>query len=122
MTDRYKTKRKMRIAIISAILIFLLGYTFYEIRKVAYGPKITVFSPINGSVSTTSLIEISGIAQNIKDISLNDRKIFIDEQGNFKEEVLLSFGYNALTLKASDKFGKETEKIIEVLYKQSNMQ
>jgi hypothetical protein len=120
MTDRYKTRKKMTVAIIAIVLILLAGYTSYEIRRVAYGPRITVLSPTNGSVSTSSLIEISGVAQNIKDISLNDRKIFIDEQGNFKEEVLLSPGYNILTFKASDKFGKETEKVIEIIYTQSS--
>ncbi len=41
----------------------------------------------------------------------------MDEKGNFKEEILLSSGYNAITIKASDKFGRNTEKIIEVIYK-----
>ncbi len=41
----------------------------------------------------------------------------MDEEGNFKEKVLLSYGYNALELKASDKFGSNTEKVVEVVYK-----
>ena len=117
MTDRYKNRKKIRIAIIAIILIILFGYTFFEIRKVIYGPRITVFTPENGSMATSSYVLISGNAQNIKDISLNDRKIFIDEKGNFYEDALLSYGYNVLVLKASDKFGKQTEKIIEVIYK-----
>jgi len=117
MTDRNKNRKNMRIIIISILLLFLLGYTFYEIQKIVYGPKITIFSPKNGSTLSDSLTEVSGVAQNIKEISLNDRKIFIDEKGNFKEEMLLSPGYNAFTLKATDKFGRKTEKIIEVIYK-----
>ena len=57
------------------------------------------------------------IAKNIKDISLNDRKIFIDEQGNFKEQLLLSYGYNVFKIKANDKFGRSVEKIVEIIYK-----
>src|SRR5690349_19955452 len=110
MTDRYKNRKKIKIAIISIVLIILFGYTFYEIRKVVYGPRITIFTPLNGSMATSSYVLVTGNAQNINDISLNDRKIFIDEKGNFSEEALLSYGYNVLTLKASDKFGKQTEK------------
>jgi hypothetical protein len=117
MTDRHATRKLLRTVVISIILICLLGYTAYEIQKVISGPKITILSPQNGVVISDPLVEISGIAQNIKDISLNDRKIFIDERGNFKEKLLLFYGYNAFVIKASDKFGKTTEKMIEVVYK-----
>lgn len=117
MTDRYKTRKNIKIAIIAVLLLFVLGYTFYEVQRVAFGPKINILSPKNGAMVSTSTLEIQGIAKNINDISLNDRKIFIDEKGNFKEEVVLSYGYNAFVLRASDKFGSKIEKIIEVVYK-----
>lgn len=117
MTDRYRTRKNIKIASIVLLLTLLIGYTAYEIQRVALGPRINITSPQNGSLVSDPLAEITGVAQNIKEISLNDRKIFIDEKGNFKEEVLLSYGYNTFTLKATDKFGRETEKIIEVIYK-----
>jgi len=86
-------------------------------KKVVFGPQITISSPLNGSLASSSLIEIIGVAKNIKEISLNDRKIFIDEKGNFKEKVLLSYGYNVIVIKASDKFDSKTEKVLEVIYK-----
>ena len=117
MTELHKTRKNIKIAIISFFVLFILGYTGYEIQRVVFGPRISITYPQNGSVVSTSSIKITGVAQNIKDISLNDRKIFIDEQGNFKEEVLLSYGYNAFVMRASDKFDRKTEKIIEVVYK-----
>jgi len=117
MTDRHGTRKFLKIIIISIILLCLFGYTAYEIQRVVFGPKIEILSPKNGSLASSSLVEVSGIAKNINEISLDDRKIFIDEQGNFKEELLLSYGYNTITIKASDKFGRSTEKIIEVIYK-----
>ncbi len=117
MTDRHATRKFLKITIISIILLFLFGYTAYEIQRVVFGPRIKVSYPKNGSLVSNSLTEILGVAKNIKNISLNDNKIFIDEQGNFKEKTLLSYGYNAITIKASDKFGRNTEKTIEVIYK-----
>ncbi len=117
MTERYKTRRNLTFAIIASLLFLVFGYTLYEIRAVAFGPQIIIASPANGTFVSTSSLEVSGTAKNIKQISLNDRNIFIDEKGNFKEEVLLSFGYNALVLKAEDKFGSKTEKILEVVYR-----
>jgi hypothetical protein len=117
MTDRHATRKLLQIIIISVVALILFGYTAYEIQRVIFGPRIEVTSPKNGSLISNSLTEITGIAKNINSISLNDRKIFVDEAGNFKEEVLLSYGYNAISVKASDKFGRNTEKIIEVIYK-----
>ena len=117
MTDRNATRKLLKITAIFIVLICLFGYTTYEIQKIVFGPKIEVLSPKNGSLISNPLTEISGVAKNIKNISLNDRKIFIDEQGNFNEKLLLSYGYNAFTIKASDKFGRNTEKIIELIYK-----
>jgi hypothetical protein len=117
MTDRHKTRKYIKIFIIVILIIIFVGYTLYEIQKIVLGPQIEVLYPQNGIMISNSFTEISGIAKNIKEISLNDRKIYIDEQGNFKEQLLLAYGYNVLVLKASDKFGRKTEKVIEVIYK-----
>jgi hypothetical protein len=117
MTGRHKTRRYIKLLIAIILIVVFVGYTIYEIQKVFLGPRIEALSPQNGSLVSTSFTEVTGIAKNITEISLNDRKIYIDEQGNFKEGLLLSYGYNALTIKASDKFGRKTEKILEVIYK-----
>lgn len=117
MTDRHKTRRYIKLLIAIILVVVFVGYTLYEIQKVVLGPRIEVLSPQNGSLVSNSFTEIVGTAKNITEINLNDRKIYIDEQGNFKEGLLLSYGYNALVIKASDKFGRKTEKVLEVIYK-----
>jgi len=117
MTDRYKTRKWIKITIITVFFLFIVSYAFYEIQKILYGPKIEILNPKNGALVSESLVEISGKTENIKEISLNNRKIFINEQGDFSEKVLLSYGYNILTLKANDKFNRNTEKTLEIIYK-----
>ena len=117
MTDRHKTRIWIKITLICVFSLFVIGYAFYEIQRIVYGPRIDITTPKNGALVSQSLVEITGKAQNIKDISMNDGKIFIDEAGNFDEKILLSYGYNLITLKASDKFGRKTEKTLEIVYK-----
>ncbi|MFA6340668.1 MAG: hypothetical protein WCX27_00290 [Candidatus Paceibacterota bacterium] len=117
MTDRHKTRKILKIVTITLLVLLLFGYTGYEIQKVMFGPRIEILSPKNGATVSDPLILISGVAKNIKEISLDDRKIFIDEAGNFKEEMLISHGYNVFSIKASDKFDRKIERIIEVIYK-----
>jgi len=74
------------------------------------GPQISLVTPTDGSSLTNSLVTISGKARNISFISLNDRPIFVDQQGNFNEELVLSPGYNSWTLRAKDKFGRTVSK------------
>ncbi|PIT90925.1 hypothetical protein COU17_03130 [Candidatus Kaiserbacteria bacterium CG10_big_fil_rev_8_21_14_0_10_49_17] len=101
----------------SLVLVLIIGgYTLYEMRNVILGPTVSISSPATGTRSTEQLITVEGIARNISRISLNDRPIFVDESGVFKEQLLLPFGYSIMTLKASDRFGRETIKTLELVY------
>ena len=97
--------------------LFFLLYIFYQGKSIIEGPLISIQSPINGATITSSLIEVRGISDNIARISLNDRPIFIDEEGFFKEKILLSPGYNIIKLSAADKFGRVKEQILELIYR-----
>ncbi len=74
-------------------------------------------TPLNGASVEHSLINIEGVAKNISHISMNDRQMFTDEEGEFSEKLLLSYGYNIITVKAKDRFGRETKKTLELIYK-----
>ncbi len=98
-----------------AIIFFIGGYSLFEARNIIRGPIIEVFEPLDGSTIENPLIEIRGAAQNISSISLNDRKITVDTEGVFSEKLLLSPGYNIIKLSVSDKFGRQKEKMLELV-------
>lgn len=115
--SRRETKFYLKTITIVLFLVVLFGYGIFEIWNYATGPKITVASPPNGSAVSESLITIDGQGKNTKEITLDDRPIVVDEQGNFSEKILLSYGYNVLKLKAEDRFGKKTEQELQIVYK-----
>jgi predicted ATPase len=80
------------------------------------GPVISISEPSNGATLTSSLIEVLGTTKNISSINLNDRQIFINESGAFEEKLLLSPGYNIITFRAEDRFGRKTQKVLELVY------
>lgn len=102
--------------VFATLLACILGYTYFQMQSLVTGPIITVLEPQNGAVVTSSHIEIKGTTKNISSINLNDRLIFIDESGAFKEKLLLSPGYNIITLRAEDKFGRNTKDTLELVY------
>lgn len=102
-------------SVVIVVILGVAGYCYHQSSRLIDGPQVTIISPLNGSSSSSPLTEIVGIAKNISKITLNDRQIFIDDNGNFSERLLLSDGYNILKIDAQDKFGKKTEKKIEIV-------
>lgn len=98
-------------------LSFFLLYGLYESYKLLSGPKLNILEPQNGAVFEKNLIDVKGTAKNVAFLSLNDRPIFVDKQGNFNEKILLLPGYNIMTLKGEDRFKKKVEKQMQFFLK-----
>jgi len=106
----------LRIALGVVVLIVILSYVWVRSSDFIEGPVIIIHTPPSGE-TTESLIQITGEAKRISNITLNDRKIFIDEEGHFKEQLLLSKGYNIITIEAEDRFKRAVRKTIELVLK-----
>ena len=119
-----KRSRTLAIKISIGLIIFLLvlGYGLFQARNLIIGPEINVLTPKNGDNLSDPLIVVTGTAANITRISLDDRQIFVDEHGNFSEKLLVPPGYTIIKLAAQDKFGRTTQKLIELNYTQNIIQ
>jgi len=117
MTDRKRVKGFLKISLIILVVVIIGGYTMFRAKTITEGPNISVTEPINGSTVLNPLVKIIGTAKNISFINLNGAQIFTDESGNFSEEILLSNGYNIITLEAEDRFGRKTETSLKIIYK-----
>lgn len=113
---QHDVKHIFRIGIVILLFLIILAYAYLQARKILEGPEIHISSPKNGSTVYTSLLSINGQTKNINFISLDDRPIFIDEQGNFNEKLLLYPGYNIMKFEAKDKFGKDKLVLLQVNY------
>ncbi len=113
-------KKSIRFWIRTAALVILFGiiagYTYYRTRDLINGPIITLSSPQNASTVHNSELTVSGTVKNAVDVSLDDRKIFLDEEGRFSEKLLLANGYTIISLKAQDRFNRSVEKKLEVVF------
>lgn len=106
----------IKIGVVSTTVVLLMVYGVYQARTLITGPKLQLESPLDGSAFVNPLITIAGNAHNISIITLNDRPISTDQQGNFSEKLLLSPGYTIIKVQASDKFGRETQQLLELTY------
>lgn len=110
----YRDSRFMRLGLLAFFLI-LAAYAYYEAHGVLEGPVIT----ISGRAMETSqpLIRIQGKAERIASLSMNGTAISVSENGEFDEPYLLAPGYNRIVLDARDKYGKTSERVIEIIYR-----
>ena len=113
---RYFRHIHIKTAIFAGLLFLILVYTYFQMQSLITGPVISIKTPSNGAVLSDPLVDIEGSAKNISRITMNDRQIFIDESGVFKEKLLLSPGYNIITLQAEDRFGRDTKSTLDLVY------
>jgi hypothetical protein len=115
MNARFRTLFKIAIA-----LIFLAAFALYGFNRAGGfldGPKLSISYPQDGQTISNSELTVKGETQNISQIYLNGRKIFVNEEGFFEEGLLLARGYNIIEVKVEDKFGRKISKLIRVILK-----
>ena len=95
-------------------IVIILGYGFFAFKGMVWGPRITLNGSLNGSATTSPLVMISGRAIRITRLFLNGATTTLDLAGNFSESLLLSRGYNIMTLEGFDKYGQGTKEVIEM--------
>jgi hypothetical protein len=113
---RYTLKGMMKLGGIALACGFIIGYSLFQAHSLMEGPVVHVSVP---SRSANDVADISGIARNIAYITFNGKQIFTDTDGNFNQKFVLSPGYNVVTVAATDKFGRTSQKTVELVYKES---
>ena len=106
----------LKYTVITIFASFLVGYAYYQSRSLIEGGEIFIEYPLSGSLLDTPIVEIRGKALRISDITLNDRKIYVDENGVFQEQVLLARGYNIFKIEIEDTFHYKKHQFIELIY------
>ena len=82
-------------------------------------PKIVVNSPSEGATffgAKQQNLEITGSCEVNSSLTVNERIIAINADGNFKTNYLLNDGENILRFKATDSAGNTSEKEVKVNY------
>ncbi|MEA2088234.1 MAG: helix-turn-helix domain-containing protein [Patescibacteria group bacterium] len=93
---------------IAVVAAFLLCFTYLgaEAKNIFNPPQIEIFYPLNNLVVEKQIIEIKGITEKGADISINDRNILTDVDGNFAKNICLRSGVNIIKITANKKYSK----------------
>ena len=111
----------LKILFIITAFIIIASYSYFRAEVLIAGPEITVSEPKDGAYYTSPEVALKGKAKNISFLSLNGLPIYTDDNGNFGRKLLLSNGYNIITVVAKDKFNRVVEKSIQLTYEKSDV-
>ncbi len=104
----------MRKALFILAAVAILAYGLFEARRLIGGPSITIDAPIDGTATSTSVVTISGTAENISFLTINDAPAFTDEKGRFSQRLSPPPGYAIFTVAATDRFGRRTSAQVHI--------
>ena len=116
MTRTTDIKKFLKLALLTGLFAFIVIYSVFQTKALAKGVNLTMSGIDDGEMFENGILTLSGQALHAKHISINDKELPVDENERFLEELVLSPGYNIITVKAEDKFNKTTKKIYHVYY------
>jgi hypothetical protein len=108
-------KLKLVTILMAVLVVAFFGLVLFNIKDMLFGAPFTVHAAADGSTINDSFLPITGSARHAKEISINNRIIGVDPQGNFADGVILSPGYNIVEVKEKDQFGKQKTTILHLV-------
>jgi len=92
----------------------VVGYSYFILEGYIRGPRIELIAPESGTATTTAWVTVAGRTIHASTLTLNGATTSPDLAGNFSESLLLAPGYNIMRVAAQDRYGRTTEKTIEM--------
>lgn len=98
--------------IVTLTIVILIGaavsYVLWQYINFAGAPKLELYSPRDGLVTTSGNIRVEGVVSEDSRITLNNTSIRTSNGGYFAQDIPLSEGINVLTFVAVNTSGKST--------------
>lgn len=108
MTETLPFRTLIKLILLMIGILFIVAYATFQARFLIIGPQIELTEVLDLRQNEKQVF-LTGSAFNISHLWLNDRSIYTDAQGNFKEALILENGYTVATLRAEDRYGRETK-------------
>ncbi len=119
MKNIKKKSVKWWVGAVSCMILFIAIGSFAYLKTDFLFNGVQIRATIDHT-NNSPLVQVRGRANHAVYISINGREIYIDKDGTFTEPIALLPGLSVVTINAQDKFGKTSEKKMELMYQESN--
>lgn len=104
METRKSLKSLVPKILLLLLFLFIVIYTHSRTAFLSQGVQLSVNNLEDGQTIDERVLELTGTAKRAISLTINNREVLIDENGDFKDTIVLSPGLNTLTIEAEDKF------------------
>lgn len=109
--DKPMPKRSFKIhqAVIPLFVALLLlgGFLLYQYRAAFFNPPLTIYTPKDGVVATSD-VTVTGKTDSNVTLTINNAPVAVEDDGTFSKIVAAFPGKSQITIRALNKFGKES--------------
>ena len=93
----------------------MLIYLIFQYVSLAAAPQLVIDSPQNNQKVTQNEVEVVGKTDPDANLEINDERVPLDQEGNFKILIKLSSGENKINISSTSKYGKGKSEEIKVV-------
>lgn len=94
--------------IITLIILFVLGFTFFQYKAAFFAPSLVVLEPTENQVITVPNTTVVGNTEQNVTVTIDDNPVVVSKDGLFKKNITVLAGTTDITVKAVNNFGRET--------------
>lgn len=116
MTRTTSIKTYIRLGLIIGFFAFMIALAFFQTKALSEGVTLKISGLQNGEMTDQGIVSLSGSAKHAKHLIINGREVVVNQENNFTEELVLSPGYNIVTVEAEDRYAKKTEATYKVFF------
>lgn len=114
------TPKTVAIICIALLILSLLVYIWWAVRKFSAPPLLIITKPTQNQVITTDSIIIEGKTDPGSYIYINNEPIDVNQQGRFTQEVGLGQGMATLQIVAKNRLDRRSIHVIKVVEEKTN--
>lgn len=101
-------------SIILGIISFFV-YLGWEFSGFSAPPVLSLVTPQDNERIDSDVLVVSGESDKEAQVFINSQEVFVDQQGNFQEQIVLSEGLNTIEIVARNKLGRERKIVRNIL-------
>ncbi len=103
------TPRKVLGLVVTVAVLSFFVYLWFQYRQYTGAPVLTLESPQDQLTTDNPSVIVSGKTDPDANLTVNNQKIPVGDNGEFKEEIKLSSEVNKIDVVSASKFGQKSE-------------
>jgi len=109
------TPKVVSISAISIFIILTLGYIVWQVFSINRTPNLEIFEPKDNQIVSNSFVAVRGRTDAGMSVLVNNKPVFVDNKGNFQDQLSITSGPSSIIVTAKNKFDKSIIKTVSIV-------